>query len=217
MQSIDSLFVGIDGASTPSQHDVLSDSEAALANELTDDDKRAIVQMHNAERAKYGLQPLQWSESLERLAAQWCSMGYFGHWDDVKGQTRRALGSDYFEKPRLEGGRKAGESLAVWTNRPPGGMSPGAYGTQLWLDEKPLFDCATGQCKNGALCGHYRQLLLEPARQIGCALQTFPDGVDRRSWKSNVSGYPNVQLLVCQYDRIQSSARPFAQNQCPRE
>jgi hypothetical protein len=240
MQSIDSLFVhvpqtqscdallrnqrrcdtlsdiDVDGGKTILRTSADESSSKTFANELTDADRAEILRLHNATRAKYGLSPVVWSDSLAQLAAQWADKRYFGHWDDRGGKTRAALGADYIQKPRLEGGRKAGESLAVWTNRPPRGMLPGAYGTQLWIDEEPFFDCSTGRCNNKGVCGHYTQMVHEPVSKVGCALRTFENGVDPRSWPSNVAGYRNVQLFVCQYDRIQTAGRPFSGSRCPR-
>lgn len=231
MQSLDSLFVNVDHQPPHAHHrvDALADvggdkdnrqqkdqtTTTTYANELTDADREQIVALHNATRRKFGLKPVVWSEPLAQLAARWADKRYFGHWDDRAGKTRALLGADYVVKPRLAGGRKAGESLSVWTNRPPNSMLPGAYGTQLWIDEEPFFDCATGRCNDKGLCGHYTQMVHEPVSEVGCALRSFADGVDPRSWPSNVAGYPNVQLFVCQYDRIQSSGRPFAGARCP--
>lgn len=237
MQSIDQLFVTIESgrfdtlsdesgdlsrssnsfnssSKSSSNKQEASNNVAVYANELSDVDRREIVAIHNETRARYGLPPVTWSDSLAQLAARWADKRYFGHWDDRDGKTRNALGADYVEKPRLAGGRKAGESLAVWTNRPPPGTLPGVYGTRLWLEEEPFFDCATGVCNERGVCGHYKQIVHEPVREVGCALRTFADGVDPRSWPSNVAGHRDVQLLVCQYDRIQTPARPFAPSRC---
>lgn len=186
----------------------LGDEYRNQNSELTPEDIQAILKAHNDLRARYGIAPLQWSKQLASHAKLWADTCYWGHWKAQ--QTKTALGDDYFPPPQ-----QMGENLSVW--RDPGStMLAGQYGTKLWLDEEKDFDCQTGQCVPGRMCGHWTQMIWEDTKRVGCALRTCKDGIDPRSWPSSTKGVPGVQYLVCQYDPPgnYTGERPFPLSKC---
>lgn len=204
MQSIDSLRVGVvrDSLSAPAE------KTRSKPSELTGADIQAIMKAHNDLRAKYNVAPLTWDNSLANMAKTWADQCYWGHWRDP--QTKQALGASYRPPPGV-----AGENLSVWTDTGATGLS-GQYGTQLWVNEEPVFNCETGQCIGAGMCGHYTQMVWEGTKRIGCALRTCERGVDPRSWDSNVKGIPGVKYFVCQYSPPGniSGRPPFPADRC---
>jgi hypothetical protein len=203
---VEPLFGSSDGAVA----DVLAlgDKYRKKRSELTPQDIQAILKAHNDLRARYGVAPLQWSEQLASHAKQWADTCYWGHWKAQR--TKNALGADYFPPPQ-----QMGENLSVW--RDPGStLLGGQYGTKLWLDEEKDFDCNTGQCIPGRMCGHWTQMIWDDTKRVGCALRTCEDGMDERSWPSQTIGVPGVQYLVCLYDPPGNftGERPFPIEQC---
>ena len=174
----------------------LGDKYRAKPNELTDSDVASILKLHNDARARYGVAPLQWDDGLASAAKQWADTCYWGHWRHP--DTRAALGADYFAPSMI-----TGENLSVWYDSA-STKGAGAYGTQLWLGEEKDYQCPKpvsggAECVPGTMCGHWTQLLWSGTQRVGCALRTCADGIDERSWDSNVKGYKNVKYLVCEY------------------
>lgn len=179
-------------------------------NELTTADIQAILSAHNGIRGKYGVGPLQWDNSLSDLAKQWADTCYWGHWSS--NQTKQALGTEYFPPPR-----QMGENLSIWSD-PASTSLAGQQGTQLWLNEEGEFDCNTGQCKPGGVCGHWTQMLWKDTQRVGCALRTCPDGIHPKSWPSSVAGGKNLKYFVCEYDPPGNftGQRPFPSSGCAK-
>jgi hypothetical protein len=44
-----------------------------------------------------------------------------------------------------------------------------------WVDEKPDYDYASNQCINGAMCGHYTQVVWANTAKVGCAVVSCPN------------------------------------------
>lgn len=192
----------------------LSNTYGDKPSELTADDIQAIMKAHNDLRARYGVAPLQWDNDLANVAKQWSDACYWGHWRSQK--TKNALGADYFEPPKQA--ERFGENLSAWEDFP-SSMLDGQEGTKLWLDEEKDFDCSTGQCVPGKMCGHLTQMVWEDTKKVGCALRTCENGVDPRSWSSPIVGRPNMKYLVCQYDPPGNyiGERPFPAANCSQK
>lgn len=179
-------------------------------NELSKEDIQEIMRMHNEPRRRYGLPELVWDDSLAQLAQTWADTCYWGHWASEK--TKKALGADYIEKPRL-----AGENLSIWSDNFTT-MLAGQYGTSLWTEEEPNYKCGApidGNECSGGQCGHWTQMMWKDTKRIGCALRTCTDGVDPRSWSQSI-GDSNSKYLVCQYDPPGNftGRAPFEKDKC---
>ena len=70
-----------------------------------------------------------------------------------------------------------------------------------WASEAQFYDYAANTCSG--TCGHYTQIVWRPATQLGC-------GVKRCTTGSPFGPtFPIWYIWVCQYNSIQSSARPY--------
>lgn len=116
----------------------------------------AVLMQHNAERARLGLQPLQWNEALAHGAAEWAShlaaTGRFEHSPDMEGQLR------------------TGEN--IW------GGTAGKFGPARmvagWISERRHFkpgvfpaNSTTGRVED---VSHYTQIVWRSTRELGCAI-----------------------------------------------
>ena len=192
----------------------LGDQYRNKPSELTDSDIAQILKLHNDARARYGVAPLQWDDSLAKTAKRWADTCYWGHWNHP--QTRNALGDDYIEPPT----QRLGENLSVWFD-PQSTRGAGEYGTRLWLNEEPDYKCGEpvrggSECEPGKQCGHWTQILWSGTQRVGCALRTCEDGMDDRSWSSPTGGQRNVKYLVCEYSPPGNftGQRPFPASAC---
>ena len=129
---------------------------------------QAMLDAHNAVRARIGLPPLVWSPQLAGVAQDWA---------DHLISTREL---------RHQSNNRYGENLYAIS----GGTSSPAQVVRLWADEARNYDVRTNSC--GAVCGHYTQIVWRATHDVGCAQAT--DGY-RQVWvceydpPGNVVGY----------------------------
>jgi hypothetical protein len=126
----------------------------------------AMLRAHNGYRSEQQLQPFTWSDALAKDAAAWAQQ----------------LASEDKHQHDMSIRGKEGENL--WWG------TAGAFShTQMvdfWGNEKKDFkygvfpDCATTQ---GAMVGHYTQIVWKDTKSIGCAL----------------AGNGKTDFLVCRY------------------
>lgn len=116
-----------------------------------DQEPAAIAGMlaaHNAARQEAGVPALRWSEALTESARRLA-------------ETLRGGGCNM----RHSSARGIGENLA-WASGQT--MSP-AQVVGMWVDEKRHFDAARNRCAQGAVCGHYTQVVWRTTSEVGCA------------------------------------------------
>src|SRR3954451_20897809 len=109
---------------------------------------QAMLDAHNAIRARIGLAPLVWSPQLARVAQEWA---------DHLISTREL---------RHQANNHYGENLYAIS----GGISSPAQVVKLWADEARNYDVRTNSC--AGVCGHYTQIVWRATRAVGCAEAT---------------------------------------------
>ena len=105
----------------------------------------AMLAEHNAVRARLGLPPLVWSDTLAESARDW---------------GNRLLATGAFEhRP----GNRYGENLYMIT----GGYASPAQVMSAWAGESRDYNIRTNTCSG--MCGHYTQVVWRTTRSVGCA------------------------------------------------
>jgi pathogenesis-related protein 1 len=119
---------------------------------------REMLAAHNAVRAKVGVPPLEWSDSLARYAAEWAEKlvrtGEFRHRDQ----------------------NKYGENLFTIT----GGAAAPRSVVRNWASEARNYDYRANRCRG--VCGHYTQIVWRDTQRVGCAVAR---GRGREVWVCN--------------------------------
>jgi pathogenesis-related protein 1 len=111
---------------------------------LAGNDQKDFVNGHNAVRAKVGVPPLKWNNTLAAYARKYAN-------------TRIA-------KCELEHSNGPyGECIAEGFEE-----LKAADAVKLWASEKPHYDHKSNKCVHGE-CGHYTQLVWRDTKRIGCA------------------------------------------------
>jgi pathogenesis-related protein 1 len=129
---------------------------------------RAMLDAHNAVRARVGVPPLEWSPQLAAVAQSWANQLI---------ATRRFAHS--------QNGRY-GENLYTIS----GSAASPAQVVAAWADEARGYNVATNSC--AGVCGHYTQVVWRATRSVGCAVAGEPG---REVWvceydpPGNVVGY----------------------------
>lgn len=130
-----------------------------------------LLAVHNSERAKLGLLPLDWNADLAKGAEKWAAY--------------LASTSRFEHSPTAPGIDPEGEN--IW------GGTASAFTienmVELWIAEKKYFQ--TGAFPNNSITGdpsdvsHYTQIIWHDTREVGCGLS-----------RSN-----GEEVLVCRYTR----------------
>ncbi len=112
---------------------------------------RAMVEAHNAVRARVGDPPLIWSAQLAAVAQDWANRlvatGTFAHRPD----------------------NRYGENLYAISG---GAASPGQV-VATWAGEGRGYDPSRNTC--AGVCGHYTQIVWRSTRSVGCGVATDPE------------------------------------------
>jgi pathogenesis-related protein 1 len=107
---------------------------------------REMVAAHNAVRARLGIAPLRWSDTLASFAQQWANQlihsGQFAHSQNPK----------------------YGENLYEIS----GGTATPATVVNTWAEEVRNYDYGTNSCRG--VCGHYTQVVWRDTSEVGCAV-----------------------------------------------
>lgn len=119
----------------------------------------AMLALHNQERVRLGLEPMEWDPSLASAAD-----GYAG--------TLSATGI-FRHSPRST---RMGQGENLWTG------TRGAFGHQQmvggWLSEKSLYQAGVfpdvSRNGNWAAVGHYTQIIWRGTTNVGCAVRSSP-------------------------------------------
>eukprot|EP00117_Sycon_ciliatum_P031963 scpid96060/ scgid24897/ Peptidase inhibitor 16; Cysteine-rich protease inhibitor len=127
-------------------------------------EKRVMLGLHNSlSRGNVNpkpcepLRPLQWDDTLARVANQYARRCIVGHnprrtteYNRLSGKTYHSVGENFFVDPRLDEA-----SVVIWS-----------HGS--WHREISQYDYATNRCKQHT-CGHYTQMVWSATTSIGCA------------------------------------------------
>lgn len=111
-----------------------------------------ITAAHNAERAKVGVAPLQWSPALARHAQAWAD---------------RLAGADCALDHRTDD--RYGENL-YWSS----GTASASAVVAKWAAEAADFDRRRNTCRG--TCGHYTQVVWSTSRSLGCGTARCSNG-----------------------------------------
>lgn len=122
--------------------------------EALDPVSKIALDLHNAERARYGLQPLQWNVELANMAACWADLKAYGHSQDhfcASGENiAMGLGDPCYSNPS-EGMKNAVMSFLDedrnWAQSPHESESTGHWTQAVWKDTRFL-GCAVAQRKD---------------------------------------------------------------------
>ena len=145
-------------------------------------DPIAIVAGHNKWRAEAGVQALNYSPKLAKSAQAWanhlkrsqhCTMKH----SNPKGQYGENL---YWASPLMwSDGRKELRKV-----------SP-AEVIDSWGNEKADYDLAHNECRAGAVCGHYTQIVWHDTSEVGCAMSACSN-THEQVWVCHYSPAGNI-------------------------
>jgi len=145
-------------------------------------DPTAIVAAHNKWRAEAGVQALSHSPKLAKSAQAWanhlkqsqhCAM----HHSNPKGSYGENL---YWASPLMwSDGRKELRKV-----------SP-AEVIDSWGSEKADYDYARNECRIGAVCGHYTQMVWHNTSKVGCGMAICSDSHEQ-VWVCHYSPAGNI-------------------------
>ncbi len=106
-----------------------------------------MIKMHNEWRAKVGVKPLTWSDTVAKSAQAWA--------DELKTQYNCRLKHN----PK----RQYGENLGGGSGRLTSDLIVG-----LWAAESTDYDYASNRCTTGKYCTHYTQMVWRKSTEMGC-------------------------------------------------
>jgi pathogenesis-related protein 1 len=111
---------------------------------------QAMLDAHNAVRARVGVPPLIWSDRLATVAQDWANYliatNAFSHRPN----------DQFGENPYMITGATASPANVVG----------------MWADEAREFDIRSNTCSG--MCGHYTQIVWRETRAVGCAVVANP-------------------------------------------
>ena len=125
-------------------------------SEITESEKRQILDSHNKVRAELNLSRLIWDCELAEVAQEWATRGIFGHRPD----------NDF------------GENLFVAS----AANSSPVFAFKQWMLEKSYWDNDLGACQTGKVCTHYTQIVWKKTTKVGCGINRNAKG----KWKTLV-------------------------------
>ncbi|CDU22247.1 related to fruiting body protein SC7 precursor [Sporisorium scitamineum] len=122
--------------------------------EALDPVSRIALDLHNAERARYGLPLLQWNAELANMASCWADLKAYGHSEDhfcASGENiAMGLGDPCYSNP-MEGMKNAIYSFLDedrnWAQSPHENESNGHWTQAVWKDTR-FVGCAVSQRKD---------------------------------------------------------------------
>jgi hypothetical protein len=121
-----------------------------------------LLSVHNAERTRMAVPPLEWSTALSRDAAVWAAM--------------LAKSGQFDHDPQRGVAAPQGENLWMGTK---GSFSPEEM-VQSWIDEKTSYRRGVfpnvSRTGNWSDVGHYTQIIWRDTKQVGCAQASGAEG-----------------------------------------
>lgn len=129
-------------------------SEVTQSPNVTEEEKKMLIDRHNYWRADVGLDPLEWSDEMAVLADDW---------------AKQLVDQDCAFKHRPN--NNFGENLFYGT----ASHYTAEDVVDAWGEEKVFYNYNKNKCKSGEMCGHYTQIVWETTSKFGCA-RSFCDG-----------------------------------------
>eukprot|EP01061_Rhynchopus_euleeides_P017302 TRINITY_DN2877_c0_g1_i5.p1 TRINITY_DN2877_c0_g1~~TRINITY_DN2877_c0_g1_i5.p1 ORF type:complete len:742 (+),score=170.63 TRINITY_DN2877_c0_g1_i5:59-2227(+) len=197
---------------------------AGILAELTVEEKRAMLDAHNAQRRLWakggqglggrhpyagGIAEMYWDPGLEAMAKKRAANCYYGHFGGSGG-----ISDDYKEiRDKVTYGWTspitAGENVALFKNNDQDfikAASKAQYmknSVQGWVNEGDLFDWQAKRCYADT-CGHWNQVITIRSRYIGCAAATCENGIVGAppQWNSGV-------VVQCNYWPPMDAGYPY--------
>jgi hypothetical protein len=167
-----------------------------VCGQLQGNEQQELLSSHNVVRkdaeptAVPALGPLTWSTTRASAAQSYANNCTFQH-------SPGAVMGQY------------GENLYASSNIPVPIRPTPATAVFSWSSEQQYYDYASNVCSAPnppGTCGHYTQLVWRPSTQLGCGIKfcqvNSPFG----------PSFPDWYIWVCQYDSIQTGARPYLCN-----
>jgi len=111
---------------------------------------QAMLDAHNAVRARVGVPPLVWADELAAVAQGWAN---------------HLIATNAFSHSP---NNRFGENLYTIT----GGTASPANVVGMWADEARGYDIRSSTCSG--VCGHYTQIVWGETRAVGCAVAANP-------------------------------------------
>jgi pathogenesis-related protein 1 len=145
------------GGAPPHGPPVRSRTQSSLA--------QAILDPHNAIRARVGVPPLVWSDQLAQVAQDWADHLI------ATGELNHRPNNRY------------GENIYAIS----GGHATPAEVVESWAKEARGYDIRSNTCSG--VCGHYTQIVWGKTRAVGCAVARSPQ---REVWVCNYDPPGNV-------------------------
>jgi uncharacterized protein YkwD len=118
---------------------------------------------HNRVRANVGVGPLVWSEAVASVAQAWAN-----HLKDTRNCNMQHSSNRYGENLFWGSGKRYSMSEAVAS----------------WASEGADYTYASNNCRSGAVCGHYTQVVWRNSKAVGCGMATCGSSM----------------VVVCNYD-----------------
>lgn len=152
------------------------DPQAKTGSEFTTLEASTFLRMHNAERKKVKVPPVQWSPELAAYAQEWAD--------------QLAKEGKLLHRPS-EGAWKQryGENLWIGYMEKPANSGVAAF--DLWASEAALYKAGEVIPEDFSefKAGHYTQIVWKGTQAIGAGRATIRDG-ERKGWI----------IVVCNYD-----------------
>lgn len=134
---------------------------------------------HNQARARVGLSPLMWSNTLANYAQSWAN--YLAQ-TDCQMLHRNEAGNN----PAGYGENLFWGSANIYTDgsRETARLSAAEI-VKEWVSEHKYYDYSSNNCTAHQQCGHYTQIIWGNTQRVGCGMAYCAEG---------------EQLWVCNYD-----------------
>jgi len=125
---------------------------------------QGMTATHNTIRNQLGIAPLVWSDSLAeyararaiKLAKQGCRMRH--------GSSGRYGENLYWASAvRWSNGKRQVQEINA------------RHVTDSWAQEGKDYNLQTKKCRNGAICGHYTQMIWKNSKELGCGMAVCAD------------------------------------------
>jgi uncharacterized protein YkwD len=138
------LMLGILAADANAQEDAAPSEESSDADFVN-----TVLEVHNRERAEFGVPDLVWSDTLAAGAKTWAE--------------HLATTKDLFihDPDNTLGENLAGFNPSKWVNAQ-------GEGLQLWIEEKENYHGERVTADNIESIGHYAQMVRETTKEVGC-------------------------------------------------
>ncbi len=125
---------------------------------------QGMTAAHNTIRSELGIRPLAWSDTLAEyararaagLAENGCRMHH-----GPSGMYGENL--YWASAVRWSNGKRQVQDITA------------RHVVKSWRQEERDYDRRTGQCRKGAVCGHYTQMIWSGSKELGCGMAVCAD------------------------------------------